>query len=258
MSTENAPEDAQPAEAQHTKGNPFVAFFRRGHAALRARLQQLRQRFSRLAGKAAANDADGEAAAGARGQSGARETVKEIVYVSVPADPPPLARTIFIALLMLTIGLLAGAWFAYKLFATRLDDQAEQIDQQRVILIDIEKENRLMQRDRDELFETRKALADTQKALLETQRDLSRLSTFSKTRRDEQIRSRIGERATAAATGRSSESEMLRMESPARRPATHQESASPAASQQAEPGTCNINSSHPEAALSRCIDSLNQ
>ncbi|SMB22302.1 protein of unknown function [Sterolibacterium denitrificans] len=251
MSTENTPEDAQPAEAQHTRGNPFVMF----RAALRIRLQQLRQRFAGFFGKTTDGDTDD----GTGGTSGARdrEVVKEIVYVSVPADPPPLARTIFIALLMLTVGLLAGAWVAYKLFAARLDDQAEQIDQQRVILIDIEKENRRMQRDRDELFETRKALTDTQKALFETQRDLSRLSSFGKTRRDEQIRASISARANAAASSTPGEAAN---ESGMRGTATaaRQSSASPAAPQQPMPGTCNISGSNPQEALSRCIDSLNQ
>lgn len=256
MSTENTPEDAQPAEAQHARGNPFVAF----HAALRIRLQQLRQRFAGFFRKTT----DGNTEDGADATSGARdrEVVKEIVYVSVPADPPPLARTIFIALLMLTVGLLAGAWIAYKLFAARLDDQAEQIDQQRVILIDIEKENRRMQRDRDELLETRKALADTQKALFEAQRDLSRLSTFGKTRRDEQIRASISERANAAASSApgeaANESGMRGTASSAQHATARQRPASPAAPQQPIPGTCNISGSNPQEALSRCIDSLTQ
>lgn len=255
MSTENNPEDAQPADGQDAPAsvNPLVALVRRGQAGLR----RLLQRLGIHSGSTAADQASGEAGSA----SATREVVKEIVYVSVPADPPPLVRTIFIVLLALIIGLLAGAWFGYELFATRLDAQAEQIDEQRFILIGLEKENKGLQRDREELLEMRKTLDDTQKTLFDTQRDLSRLATFGKTRCDEQTLSRIAEREAAAASGKllnSADDRGVRSVAPSvPRSSGRISTAAPAAAQQPGSGICDISSSNPQEALSRCIGNIN-
>lgn len=258
MSEKNITEETQSIATQPASSNPVGAFFQRGGAALRIRWLQLRYHLRRIVGLSPEGGAHSLSTEQADSVADSREIIKEVVYVTVPADPPPLARTFFIALLMLTIGLLAGAWLAYPLFATRLDSQAERIEDQQMALIEIEKENFRMQRDRDALLELRKVLADTHKELLETQLALSRLSTFGTARSNAPARLPASKPARSnLGSGAPAITDKMDAAAPPPRAGSRQETI-PAAPQPASPGTCNIDGKNPQESLSRCISNLKQ
>ena len=95
-----------------------------------------------------------------------------------------IGRTLAIAALTLIVGLSLGTWVAYRLFATHLDEQAAQIDQQQAVLSDLAADSKPRQRDQHQtkLHDIQRELEQTQQALEDTRRELQQLADSDKAR----------------------------------------------------------------------------
>ncbi len=217
MSSENAPEKAAAEEQAPAQSSGISQRIQWAVEGAQGAWQRLRIRF------------------GAPAPEG--EPEGEVAVDAVPVGKRPITalRIVFFAGGTALIGIFAGMWMAYGLFAKKIDSQEAEITAQRQTLIRLEKENR-----RAQLVETeyRDSLVEAQRALADTQRRLAQ-ATAARNKGDVLP----GAKASLPALSFGRSRSMKTIQPPAPPPLS---------------GTCDINSSNAAEGLARCINELNR